>query len=84
MKKIKKINSILKVHRILLSLLLFFTTFMYAQEFVVTGNVTDSAGMPIPGVTILVESSSELQAVISTQGTTTDFDGNYSILVRWE
>ena len=81
MKKIKKINSILKVHRILLSLLLFFTTFMYAQEFVVTGNVTDSAGMPIPGVTILVESSSELQAVISTQGTTTDFDGNYSILV---
>ena len=59
MKKIKKINSILKVHRILLSLLLFFTTFMYAQEFVVTGNVTDSAGMPIPGVTILVESSSE-------------------------
>ena len=41
MKKIKKINSILKVHRILLSLLLFFTTFLYAQEFVVTGNVTD-------------------------------------------
>ena len=81
MKKIKKINSILKVHRILLNLLLFLTTFVYAQEFVVTGNVTDSAGMPIPGVTILVESSSELQAVISTQGTTTDFDGNYSILV---
>ena len=74
-------NSILKLDRLLLSLLLFFTASLCAQEFVVTGNVTDTKGMPIPGVTILVESSSELQAVISTQGTTTDFDGNYSILV---
>ena len=74
-------NSILKVNRFLLSLLLFFTTFLYAQEFVVTGNVTDNSGMPVPGVTILVESSSELETVISTQGTTTDFDGNYSIAV---
>jgi TonB-linked SusC/RagA family outer membrane protein len=81
MKKIKKMNSILKVDRFLLSLLLFFTTSLCAQEFVVTGNVTDTKGMPIPGVTILVEISSELQEVISTQGSITDFDGNYSILV---
>ena len=81
MKKIKKMNSILKLDRLLLSLLLFFTASLCAQEFVVSGNVTDTKGMPIPGVTILVESSSELQEVISTQGTTTDFDGNYSILV---
>ena len=81
MKKIKKMNSILKLDRLLLSLLLFFTASLCAQEFVVTGNVTDTKGMPIPGVTILMESSSELQEVISTQGTTTDFDGNYSILV---
>ena len=37
--------------------------------------------MPVPGVTILVERPSELETVVSSQGTTTDFDGNYSIAV---
>src|SRR5680860_830260 len=38
---------------------------------IITGNVTDAADAPLPGVTIIVGGT--------TKGTTTDFDGNYSI-----
>ena len=41
---------------------------------VVSGQVVDADGLPLPGVTILVEGS--------TYGTQTDFDGYYSIKVR--
>ena len=45
---------------------------LHAQEIEITGNVTSSEDeQPIPGVTILVEGT--------TKGTTTDFDGAYSI-----
>ena len=81
MKKIQKTESTLRLNWHLLSLLFFFTTFLYAQEFVVTGNVTDNTGMPVPGVTILVERPSESETVVNSKGTTTDFDGNYSIAV---
>ncbi len=37
----------------------------------ITGNVTDATDAPLPGVTIIVGGT--------TKGTTTDFDGNYSI-----
>ncbi len=37
----------------------------------ITGNVTDDRGNPLPGATILVKGT--------TNGTTTDFDGNYTI-----
>lgn len=37
----------------------------------VQGVVTDNTGMPLPGVTLLIEGKS--------QGTSTDFDGNYKI-----
>ena len=37
----------------------------------ISGNVTDANGIPLPGVTVLVENT--------TIGTSTDFDGNYSI-----
>ncbi len=37
----------------------------------ITGTVTDSSGQPLPGVTIVVQGTAN--------GTTTDFDGNYSI-----
>lgn len=40
----------------------------------VTGNVLDNEGVPLPGATILIEGTSN--------GTTTDFDGNFSILVQ--
>ena len=41
------------------------------QEKEVTGRVTDSSGEPLPGVTVLVKGT--------TNGTITDFDGNYTI-----
>src|SRR5690606_40300287 len=37
----------------------------------VVGTVTDSSGQPLPGVNVLVEGT--------TQGTQSDFDGNYII-----
>lgn len=42
------------------------------QVHTVTGQVTDSAGEPLPGVTIVVKGT--------TKGTITDVDGNYSLL----
>ena len=43
------------------------------QQMTVSGTVTDSNGMPLPGVNVLVKGT--------TQGVQTDFDGNYSIEV---
>ena len=43
-----------------------------AQEKNISGLVTDSAGLPLPGVNIVVEGTSN--------GTQTDFDGNYVIV----
>lgn len=49
--------------------------FLFAQDsYEINGNVTSSGdGMPIPGVNVIIESSQT--------GTTTDFDGNYSLTV---
>ncbi|MFZ0491192.1 MAG: SusC/RagA family TonB-linked outer membrane protein, partial [Salegentibacter sp.] len=44
---------------------------MFAQTVPVTGTVTDENSMPLLGVNVLVKNQSK--------GTTTDFDGNYSI-----
>lgn len=54
-------------------LMLFLTciSWTYAQQKKITGNVTDSDGIPLPGVNILVKGT--------TTGTQTDFDGNYII-----
>jgi hypothetical protein len=41
------------------------------QERAVTGVVSDNAGMPIPGVSVLVKGTNS--------GTQTDFDGKYAI-----
>ncbi len=46
-------------------------SFSYGQEKTISGNVTDQSGLPLPGVSIVV--------VGTTEGTQTDFDGNYSI-----
>lgn len=45
----------------------------FAQDKTVTGNVTDQDDVPLPGVNILVEGT--------TNGTQSDFDGNYTIQV---
>lgn len=61
----KKINGILTL------LLAFVVHLSFAQEKSISGTVTDQDGMPLPGVNILV--------VGTTNGTQTDFDGNYNI-----
>ena len=48
-------------------------SFSFGQEKTVSGNVTDETGLPLPGVSIVV--------VGTTNGTQTDFDGNFSIAV---
>src|SRR5690606_32494036 len=48
--------------------------FTFAQDRPITGNVTDANGLPLPGVNIVVDGT--------TNGTQTDFDGNYSITAR--
>ena len=61
-----------KLTWILTSLLLVLSiNFSLAQEKTISGNVTDQDGLALPGVSIVV--------VGTTQGTQTDFDGNYSI-----
>jgi len=55
----------------ILSVLLFFafSISVYAQQ--ITGSVTDENGIPLPGASVVVEGTSN--------GVTTNFDGNYSI-----
>lgn len=43
----------------------------YSQNKSITGNVTNSSGMALPGVNVIVKGTSN--------GATTDFDGNYTI-----
>ncbi len=47
---------------------------MIAQEKEIKGTVTDNAGTPLPGVNVLVSGT--------TNGTQTDFDGNYTITAQ--
>ena len=48
-----------------------FLQFTFAQEKKITGTVTDRAGIPLPGVSVLVKGTQS--------GTQTDFDGKYSV-----
>lgn len=59
------------INNLLILILLFGGQFIYAQAIEISGTVTDGSGVPIPGVNIFVEGTSI--------GTSTDFDGNYSI-----
>ncbi len=52
-------------------LLAFSMQFSFAQEKTVTGTVTDASGLPLPGATVVVKGTN--------RGTSTDFDGKYSI-----
>lgn len=54
-------------------LLLFFSAQTFGQEREVAGNVTDAAGVPLPGVTVSVKGASI--------GAVTDFDGEFSVQV---
>lgn len=46
----------------------------FSQQTMVSGNVTDENGLPLPGATVIEKGTNK--------GTTTDFDGNFSINVQ--
>ena len=58
------------IKRALLSISLLFGGILFAQKNI-SGTVTDDQGVPLPGATVIV--------VESNSGTSTDFDGNYTI-----
>ncbi|CAM1372897.1 SusC-like TonB-dependent outer membrane receptor precursor [Tenacibaculum litopenaei] len=62
-----------KFNGILTLLLALVVQISFAQERTISGTVSDASG-PLPGVTVLKKGT--------TQGTETDFDGNYSIRVN--
>ncbi len=60
-----------KFNGILTLLLAFVVHLTFAQDKTISGTVTDQDGLPLPGVNIVIEGT--------TNGTQTDFDGNYAI-----
>ncbi|KAB1155205.1 TonB-dependent receptor [Tenacibaculum aiptasiae] len=62
-----------KFNGILTLLLVLFVQISFAQEKTISGTVSDESG-PLPGVTVLKKGT--------TQGTETDFDGNYTIKAK--
>ncbi len=62
---------IIKLKLAIIACLIFCTQHVMSQEKTISGNVTDTSGMPLPGVTVLVLGTSN--------GTSTDFDGNYTL-----
>jgi TonB-linked SusC/RagA family outer membrane protein len=61
----------LKFNGFLVLLIVLVAQITFAQERVVSGVVSDNAGMPLPGVSVLVKGTQT--------GTQTDFDGKFSI-----
>ncbi|MGA0966019.1 MAG: SusC/RagA family TonB-linked outer membrane protein [Flavobacteriaceae bacterium] len=54
-----------------LCLFLLSASFVFSQQRNISGSVTDDQGVPLPGATIIVQETNS--------GTTSDFDGNYTI-----
>jgi TonB-linked SusC/RagA family outer membrane protein len=60
--------------QLILMMILFFNMSLFAQDgYTLTGTVTDETSVPVPGVNVIIKNT--------TTGTSTDFDGNYSISV---
>lgn len=57
---------------LLVLLLCLIAGFTSAQDLEITGTVTDDSGFPLPGATVAIKGT--------TQGTQTDFDGNYLVV----
>lgn len=60
--------------KLLVFLLLLGSQVVFAQLKTITGNVSDESNEPLPGVTVVVQGT--------TNGTVTDLDGNYSIKAK--
>jgi TonB-linked SusC/RagA family outer membrane protein len=63
-----------KFSGILTLLLAFLVQISFAQEKTISGTVLDGSGLPLPGASVLVKGT--------TNGTSTDFDGKYSIIAN--
>ncbi|TXE09826.1 TonB-dependent receptor [Seonamhaeicola algicola] len=63
-----------KFSGILTLILAFVVHISFAQEKTISGTVTDESGLPLPGTTVLVKGT--------TSGTSSDFDGKYSIKAK--
>ncbi|PKQ45440.1 SusC/RagA family TonB-linked outer membrane protein [Confluentibacter flavum] len=63
-----------KFSGILTLLLAFVVQLTFAQEKTVSGIISDDSGLPLPGATVIVKGT--------TTGTSSDFDGNFSIRVN--
>ena len=61
---------------LLLSSVLFLTTFIIWSQKMVTGTITDETGFPLPGATVIEQGTQN--------GVSADFDGNYSIEISEE
>lgn len=61
----------LKFKFLIITLVMVYAQDAFAQTKTISGLVSDEAGLPLPGVTVVVKGT--------VNGTTTDFDGNYSI-----
>lgn len=61
----------LKNYYFVLCFLVFNISLSFAQQTTITGKVIDKNSLPLPGATIIIKGTSE--------GTSTDFDGNYTI-----
>jgi TonB-dependent starch-binding outer membrane protein SusC len=67
-----KKNRLIKVATLMLPMLLF-SFWSFGQTLTIHGSVKDETGSPLPGVTVVVKGTSN--------GTSTDINGNYSISV---
>ena len=82
MKQQKEIESKYRILTIILFSLFCFFNFLHSQEIEIKGTVIDESGIPIPGVTILlIGTTDQPETGDNLKGTTTDFDGNYSIKI---
>ena len=63
-----------KFNVILTFLLVFIVQTSFAQNKKVSGTVSDNDGLPLPGATVVISETNS--------GVSTDFDGNYSIMVK--
>lgn len=61
----------IKLKHAVITLLIMIGPLAYSQSLTVSGTVTDETGAPLPGATVVVSGT--------TNGTQTDFDGNYTI-----
>ena len=63
-----------KLNGFLTLALVFAVQLLFAQEKTISGTVSDGDGIPLPGATVIVQGT--------TNGVSTDFDGNYTIFAN--